>query len=181
MKFADPLQLIEKYYADNAALKDLLILHSRQVAARALKIAQRHPELGLDEDFLYNAAMLHDIGIFRTDAPGIHCFGSAPYLAHGILGAELMRSEGLEAYARVCERHTGTGLTVGQIRARSLPIPEKDYRPETEAERVICYADKFYSKSHPERERTVEQTAESLRKFGEDCTSTFLAWAERYE
>ena len=35
--------------------------------------------------------MLHDIGIFQTDAPGIHCFGSQPYICHGRLGAELLR------------------------------------------------------------------------------------------
>ena len=46
---------------------------------------------------------------------------------------------------------------------------------------MICYADKFYSKSHPERERTVEQTAESLKKFGEAGVLKFLAWAKKYE
>ncbi len=175
------MDLIDKYYSDNAPLRDLLLHHSEQVARRALQVAHRHPELGLDEDFLWNAAMLHDIGIFLTDAPGIGCFGKEPYLAHGVLGAELMRREGFEAYARVCERHTGTGLTKEQIIARNLPIPLRDYRPETEAEQVICYADKFYSKSHPERERTVGQTAESLRKFGEEGVRIFLAWAAKYE
>ncbi len=173
--------LIDKYYADNAPLRDLLVHHSGQVARRALQIARRHPELQLDEDFLREAALLHDVGIFLTDAPGIGCHGTAPYLAHGVLGARLMREEGFDAIARVCERHTGTGLSAAQIVARELPIPVADYFPETEAEQVICYADKFYSKSHPERERTIEQTAESLRKFGEDGVAKFLAWAARYE
>ncbi len=179
MGFADAL--IEKYYADNAQLRGLLIHHSEQVARRALSIARRHPEFLIDEDFLWDAACLHDVGIFLTDAPGIGCHGTAPYLAHGVLGARLMREEGFEDIARVCERHTGTGLSAAQIVARGLPIPAADYYPETEAEQVICYADKFYSKSHPERERTIEQTAESLRKFGEDGVVKFLAWAAKYE
>ena len=122
----DPMRLIEKYYPEDNALRRLLVHHSRQVAAKALDVADRHPELGLDRAFLYRAAMLHDIGIFRTDAPAIHCHGTAPYLMHGRLGAELMRAEGLEREARVCERHTGTGLTAAQIEAQGLPLPPAD-------------------------------------------------------
>ncbi len=175
-----PEEIIRKYYPEDNELRRLLIHHSRQVAERALRVADRHPELNLDKEFLYRAAMLHDIGIFLTDAPGIHCRGSAPYLLHGRLGAQLMRQEGDERTARVCERHTGTGLTSEQITARNLPLPPGDYRPETIEEQVICYADKFYSKSHPERERTAEQTAESLRKFGEEGVFIFLDWESRF-
>ena len=92
-----------------------------------------------------------------------------------------LRGEGMECEARVCERHTGTGLTAQQIAEQGLPLPAIDLLPETEEEQVICYADKFYSKSHPERERTVEQTAESLKKFGEAGVLKFLAWAKKYE
>ena len=100
----NPIDIIDKYYADNAPLRNLLVFHSQQVTERALSIAKAHPELGLDEAFIAQAAMLHDIGIFLTDAPGIHCHGKEPYLMHGYLGAQLMRREGYEAIARVCER-----------------------------------------------------------------------------
>lgn len=176
----DPMRIIEKYYPEDNALRRLLVHHSRQVAERALLVADRHPELGLDRAFLYRAAMLHDIGIFRTDAPAIHCHGTAPYLMHGRLGAELMRAEGLEREARVCERHTGTGLTARQIEAQGLPLPPGNYCPETPEEQVVCYADKFYSKSHPERERTPEQVEHSLAKFGPEGVATFRAWHERF-
>lgn len=175
------LDVIYKYYPEDNALRRLLLHHSRQVADRALAIARKHPELQLDTAFLERAAMLHDIGVFLTDAPGIHCHGTQPYLLHGRLGAELLRDEGMEREARVCERHTGTGLTAQQIAEQGLPLPAIDLLPETEEEQVICYADKFYSKSHPERERTVEQTAESLKKFGEAGVLKFLAWAKKYE
>ena len=177
----NPLDLISKYYPADNALRQLLVHHSKQVMVRALLIADAHPELHMDRELISNGAMLHDIGIFQTDAPGIHCHGKHPYLMHGYLGAALMRKEGYEAIARVCERHTGTGLTIENIRQQQLPIPEGDYRPESLEEKVICYADKFYSKSHPERERTIEQTAKSLEKFGAEGVRIFLDWAALFE
>lgn len=186
-------QFIDKYYPADDNLRRLLLHHSRQVADRALLIAQRHPELGADPIFLENAAMLHDLGVCLTDAPGIYCTGSAPYLLHGRLGAEMLRSEAaaegtspadaqlLERLAHVCERHTGTGLTAQNIREQGLPLPEGDYVPETIEEQIVCYADKFYSKSHPERERTVEQTAQSLAKFGSEGVEKFRRWAALFE
>ena len=181
MKNLDPIAVIHKYYPEDNALRRLLLHQSRQVAERALLVAEKHPELKLDKSLLRAGAMLHDVGIFLTDAPGIHCHGTEPYLLHGYLGAQLMRAEGLEAIARICERHTGTGLTMERIRERGLSLPEGIYTPATLEEQVVCYADKFYSKSHPERERTIEQTAQSLQKFGEEDVQRFLAWAERFE
>ena len=172
--------LIDKYYSDNAPLRRILVEHSRSVATMALEVAHRHPELGADEAFLHEAAMLHDIGIYLTDAPGIQCFGREPYIRHGLLGGELLRREGLPRHARVAERHTGTGLTVETIRRQALPLPLQDFSPETIEEQMVCYADKFFSKSHPERERTVEQTLRSLEKFGEKDTRTFLEWNEMF-
>lgn len=177
----NPLEIICRHYPSDDALRRLLLHHSRQVAEKALRVADRHPELGLDRPFLYRAAMLHDIGIFLTDAPGIHCHGPHPYLLHGYLGAELMRREGLPRIARVCERHTGTGLTAADIRERGLPLPPGDYCPETPEEQVVCYADKFFSKSHPERERTVEETVRSLAKFGTGGVEKFRRWVARFE
>lgn len=181
MKNLAPIAVIHKYYPEDNALRRLLLHHSRQVAERALLVAEKHPELGLDKSLLEAGAMLHDVGIFLTDAPGIHCHGTEPYLLHGYLGAQLMRAEGLDAIAHICERHTGTGLTMERIRERGLALPEGIYAPATLEEQVVCYADKFYSKSHPERERTIEQTAQSLQKFGEEDVQRFLAWAERFE
>lgn len=177
----DPIELIHKYYTEGTPLCNLLLLHSKQVTHRALHIAKQHPEFHLDEDFISQAAMLHDVGIFMTNAPGIYCEGEAPYLMHGYLGAELMRKEGYEDIARVCERHTGTGLTALQVKELNLPIPVKDYLPETLEEQVICYADKFFSKSHPLRIRTVEETAQSLEKFGAEGVEKFKQWAKMFE
>lgn len=174
-------ELIDKYYSDNAPLREILLTHSRSVADMALDVAHRHPELGADETFLYEAAMLHDIGVFLTDAPGIQCFGHEPYIKHGLLGGELLRREGLPRHARVAERHTGTGLTRETILRQALPLPLADYSPETIEEQLICYADKFFSKSHLERVRTPEQVLKSLEKFGADGVERMKAWMKRFD
>ena len=83
--------VIDQFYKEDDALRHILLVHSRRVADRALLIARRHPELRLDEDFLEAAAMLHDIGIIRCNAPSIQCFGTEPYICHGRLGAEMLR------------------------------------------------------------------------------------------
>jgi len=48
-------------------------------------------------------------------------------------------------------------------------------------EEIVCYADKFYSKSSPDRVRSVDEAAQSLAKFGEPGVRKFLAWAARFE
>ena len=58
----NPLDLIQKYYADNEPLYRLLVHHSKQVTERALAIIDARPALAINRDFVAQAAMLHDIG-----------------------------------------------------------------------------------------------------------------------
>ena len=178
--------VIDHYYKEDTPLRHILLLHSRQVADRALLICDRHPEFGLDRDFIEAAAMLHDIGIRECDAPGIFCFGHRPYIQHGLAGAMMLKEDCGEAIARVCQRHTGAGITRQDVLAQGLPLPLPDgqsepYMPETLEEQVVCYADKFYSKSSPDRVRTVLETAQSLEKFGHEGVEKFLEWAKMFE
>ena len=208
------INIINKYYPEENALKRILLVHSRAVADKALRICDAHPELMLDRQFVEEAAMVHDIGIFRCDAPGIQCFGTEPYVCHGQIGAAIMRAEGYPRHARVCERHTGAGLTVEEIISQHLPItippppedlsssishlsslishlsssishlsssisplsPWQPFLPETLEEQLICYADKFFSKTRLEIEKTVEQAERSLAKFGEAGVLRFRQW-----
>ena len=63
-------------------------------------------------------------------------------------GAALLRETGAgEMMARVAELHTGSGLTSAEITQQKLPLPARDYLPSSLLEKLICYADKFYSKS----------------------------------
>ena len=145
-------ELIHKYCSGNEPLEQVLLRHSSDVAQRALKIARMHPELGADETFL--------------------C---------GILGAEILRSEGLPRHARVAERHTGTGLTASEITKQGLPLPPRDFTPESIEEQIVCYADKFYSKTCLDAEKTPEQALRTLEKFGSEGLAVFRAWMERFE
>ena len=178
----DYIHIIEKLYGkEDSALKRILLVHSRAVAQKALRIVDVHPEMALDRQFVEEAAMLHDIGIIRCDAPGIECFGTEPYIRHGILGAAMLRSEGLERHARVCERHTGAGLSRQDIVSQNLPLPQQDYLPETLEEQLICYADKFFSKTRLEQEKTIGQAEHSLAKFGEEGLRRFRHWKQLFE
>lgn len=177
----DYQSIIDKYYPCDNQLKNILMEHSRHVADKALSIVDKHPELGADRAFVEEAAMLHDIGILRCDADGICCFGTEPYIKHGIIGAQMMRDEGYEKHARVCERHTGAGITLHQIEERHLPLPHQNFLPETIEEKIVCYADKFFSKTKLDKEKTLESAIRSIRKFGEDGVERFLKWNEIFE
>lgn len=176
----DALSIINKYYSEENDCKDILITHSKSVADKAIQIANNHPELNLDKDFLYEAAMLHDIGIIFTSASGINCFGESPYICHGILGAELLRKEGYPKHALVCERHTGAGITMQNIIDNNLPIPHRDMLPLSLEEQVICFADKFFSKTKLQNEKTVEKARKSLLKFGDDGIERFDRWCREF-
>lgn len=145
---SDPTIIIDRYYPADSPARGILLRHSRSVAALAADINRRMGSPLPPADVL-DAAMLHDIGILLTDAPGIGCHGTEPYIRHGILGADLLRREGCpEHIARVAERHTGAGIDPDDIRQMDLPLPlDRDLMPRTLLERLICYADKFYSKS----------------------------------
>ena len=178
----DYLSLIDKYYGmEESPLKTILLTHSRDVAQKALMIADAHPELSLDKQFVEEAAMLHDIGIIECDAAGIECYGNEPYICHGRLGAEMMRREGFPRHARVCERHTGAGLSAAEIRTQHLPLPETDFLPETMEEKVICYADKFFSKTRLGEEKTLEHVERSLARFGEEGLERFRQWHQIFK
>ncbi|MDR1810310.1 MAG: HDIG domain-containing protein [Prevotella sp.] len=172
----DVNKIIEKYYAKDAPLYNLLIEHSAAVTQKALTISAKRPELHIDDRFVSEAAMLHDIGIFLTHAPSIHCFGDAPYIAHGYLGSRLLQAEGFPRHALVCERHTGTGLSIEEIVAQNLPVPHRDMQPVSIEEKVICFADCFFSKTKLGVEKTPEQVASGLSKFGEASVKRFTDW-----
>ena len=150
------------------------MLHCSQVADLAVEIAEKK-DLDLPIDEIREAAMLHDIGIFLTSAADIGCEGSAPYIMHGVLGAGLLRREGAdEKYARVAERHTGAGITAGDIRRQNLPMPVGDYVPRSLLERLICYADKFYSKSGDMKIKPLDKVVRSMERLSGDTLERFM-------
>lgn len=118
--------------------------------------------------------MLHDIGIFRCNAPDICCTGPLPYICHGVEGRKILEAEGLPRHALVCERHTGAGLTVADIESQHLPLPRRDMTPQSLEEKLICYADKFFSKSGDiTAEKPLDKVRRSMERHGRDTLERF--------
>lgn len=161
-------------YNDNPGLLATVLTHSECVARKALGcLASRGIEA--DMEFVREAAMLHDIGVIRCNAPSILCFGDLPYICHGIEGRRILEDAGFPAHALVCERHTGSGLSVEDIVIQNLPLPHRDMLPVSIEEKVICYADKFFSKSgNLTEEKTLERVIGGMKKFGNDSLARFL-------
>lgn len=166
-------EIIDKYYPDGSRIREIYMRHCRSVADFALEI-NKHLNPPLDPAEVEAAAMLHDIGMFLTDSPKIECHGNAKYIQHGPLGAELLRSLGVsDEIANVAERHTGAGITVEDIESQNLPMEKRDYSPRTTLEKLICYADKFYSKSGSMDRKTMEEVRQSMAKLSENTLKRF--------
>lgn len=168
--------LLKRYC--HPATVDILMTHGRMVAGKALAACAAAQMDADTRRLVIEAAYLHDIGVCKVHAPDIDCFGTEPYIKHGVLGREILEAEGLPLHALICERHTGVGLTIADITSQNLPLPHRDMTPETLAERIICYADLFFSKN-PERlekEKSVEKIRHGLAKFGDSKVAIFDAW-----
>ena len=174
--------VIAHFYPEETPLKRLLLRHSEQVREKALKIAE-YSGVETDLNIVATGAMLHDIGILYCHAPKILCTGTEHYLRHGIIGAQMLRDldPALEVYARICECHTGSGLTAHEIRLQQLPLPEQDFLPETTEEKLICLADKFFSKSGDLKEKSLETVRHSMMKFGVEPLARFDALCEEFK
>ena len=177
-------ELIRRYYQKNPAAHELLLEHSRLVTRKSLEIARSlSKKTAVDLDFIAEAAMLHDIGMIFTQAPDLHCPGDLPYLAHGIKGRDILLAEGLPRHARVCERHTGIGLTAAEIISQKLPLPPQDMLPETLEEKIICYADLFFSKNRRDlnREKSPLEVRQGLVRYGQEKGEVFDLWHQLFE
>lgn len=172
--------LLHQYLDAYPGLYDLVYRHSRQVADAALALAAPLPSGSVDRVFIEEAALLHDIGVFQTNAPKIRCTGSYPYICHGYLGRALLEKEGLPKHALVCERHTGTGLTQDDIVRQGLPLPVRDMMPISLEEELICFSDLFFSKSQTSRPKTVQEVREGVKRYGDAGLMRFDRWCERF-
>lgn len=176
------LDIIQKYYEPDSKAYHFLVHHSRLVAKKALEIAKNSIHLNPDLKFIEEAAMLHDIGIFHTNAPKIGCYGYRDYICHGFLGREMLEREGLPMHALVCERHVGVGITTRDIRDNKLPLPERDMAPVSVEEKIICLADKFFSKSEHDlmHEKPLEKVRGIISGYGGEKLRVFNEWAKTF-
>lgn len=170
--------IIHKYIDPSSVTYSIYLPHVIMVTERALKIARglRLGEASLQ--FIEEAAMLHDIGVIKVNSPKLATTGDLPYICHGNQGRIILESEGLPLHALVAERHTGVGIPLSQIVERDLPLPHRDMVAESIEEKIISYADLFYSK-RVERlwmTESPEEIEAELAEFGSDQVAIFKAW-----
>lgn len=174
-------EILAEFYHPDSRLYEILIRHGRDVADMAVNIAHYFPE-PIDIDFIAEASMLHDIGIFLTNTPQLGCTGVHPYVCHGYLGHDLLEKKGHPKHALVCERHVGTGITLEDIRTCNLPLPYRDMSPVSIEEQIICYADKFFSKAKNDSagKKTIAEIIKELEKYGSDKVDRFQKWVSLF-
>ncbi|MDC1106844.1 HDIG domain-containing protein [Prolixibacteraceae bacterium] len=182
MKKVDVFNLIDRYYYNNSVAKNILLEHSHMVCAKAIEIASHNSHLDLNLELIEQGAMLHDIGIFKTNAPDIGCYGKAAYVCHGYLGGQLLRHEGLNQLAEFCENHTGVGLSKDMITTQQIPIPTNDYLPNTHEQIIVCIADKFFSKNPKTlgQEKNMEQIIRLIERHNVNDSLKFRNWLKTY-
>ncbi len=182
MERVDYFKLIHKYIPPDSPTYPLYIIHCQLVANKALRIAERLRLSKTSKRFIEEAAMLHDIGIVRTNTPDLFCSGELPYICHIIEGRKILELEGLPRHARVAESHIGVGLTKEDILAQALPLPPYDIFPESLEEEIISFADFFYSKDTDKlwQEKSLAKIRKSVAKRGKQKEAILEDWITRF-
>ena len=178
----DYFSILHKYVDPSSELYKIYVPHVTLVTNKALAIARR---LDLSQDqqrFIEEAGYLHDIGVVKVKSEKLHTIGNLPYVCHGVEGNKILLDEGLPEHGLVAERHTGVGITLQEIEARNLPLPRRDLVPQSLAEKIITYADKFFSK-RPEsmwEAESVESIRTELAQYGQDRVAVFDEWHRQF-
>lgn len=139
------VEILEKYGKKSAWTK-----HCFAVADLTLKaglILKRYRPI--DCDFLWSAALLHDIGRYKTHDP----------IIHGIEGYKLLIKMGHEKEANICASHILFGLKAEE--AVLFGLPNRDFIPQTIEEKLIPLVDFMIEYDRP---TTLDKRFLSLRK-----------------
>lgn len=175
MELTRPYEIISELIPPASPLFAVYMPHATLVAGKAIAAGAA---LGLNEQrlrFVEEAALLHDIGILRVNAPNIHCHGELPYLMHGIEGRRILVAKGLPEHALVAENHVGAGILASEIEANGLPLPVRDMLPKSVEEKLVCWADLFFSKTPGKVwfEKPLEQVRRTVAAYGEAPLARF--------
>lgn len=168
----DPIKLLEKYFDKNSRVYKSLIRHSREVLKKSIDLAEKVKDKNPDINFIKEAAILHDIGISAVGTKLDSNQNKKPYIFHGILGRKILEKEGLPLHALVAERHVGSGINKKE--ALKLGLPAKDMLPKSIEEKIICFADKFSSKS-PGKKDDIKSIEKEMASYGHNPHKRFLA------
>jgi uncharacterized protein len=182
MERVDYFRIIHKYIAPDSWTYPLYIIHCQLVANRALMIAKRLDLSDESIQFIEEAAMLHDIGIVRTNTPNLFCLGDLPYVCHVIEGRKILEAEGLPRHAAVAASHIGVGITKADIVEQGLPFPPQDIFPATIEEQIISFADFFYSKNPDKlwQAKSLDKVRNSVAKRGAAKSAILEEWIRKF-
>jgi uncharacterized protein len=125
LSYDEALQLIH-HYGNGSVWIGHCIAVSRLAARYADIFAAKY---ALDKDFVRTAALLHDIGRYKTHDP----------ILHGLEGYRLLTGLGHHREAFVCASHILCGLEKDE--AVQYGFPEQEFMPRTLEERLIPVCD----------------------------------------
>jgi uncharacterized protein len=127
---AEDLLMKEIATLEKAGCPQEAILHSIEVARKALEIASR-VKIPVDKKLVARGAIFHDLGKAKT-------YG----MEHGEIGAKMAAELGLEKEIQdIILKHIRGGLT--EPEAIELGLPVRDYTLNTAEEKIIIYTDRM--------------------------------------
>ncbi len=178
----DYFAILHSYIPPDSETYAIYVPHVASVTAKALRIARRMGLSAAQQRFIEEAAMLHDIGIVNVDAPSMGCTGDLPYLAHLSEGRRILEQAGLPRHALVAERHVGVGIPRADVLAHDLPLPPRDFVPQTTEEQIISWADLFFRKLPGElwRELGIEEVRAQVSTYGPRAERVFASWRVKF-
>ena len=148
-----------------AGVSDDDVNHCSKVAEKALEIARRIGDPGIDQELVGRGALFHDLGKAKTHG-----------IEHGKIGAELGRKIGLpKEITDIMEKHIRGGLTGPE--AKELGLPEKNYTLNRIEETIVIYADRLVDiimdgivkiRSEQEAEERFEEILRTYPKYGKN-------------
>lgn len=169
--------LLHKKYAQSEMLLDLVWTHSNIMVDIALHILDKHDfnKNDLTREFVIQAGLLMEIGVYLCGGyewmPG-QPPSDKPYVQHGVIGAWILQQEGYSPQViQVAHSHSGVGVTAEDVRNFGLDLPEADYVPRSQLQKLMSYSAKFHSKAP--KFKTIEDIKQSLMKFGQPKIERF--------
>ena len=145
LSYQESIEILSRYGQGAAWLR-----HCFAVAEAAERVGnvltKVHP---IDCSFLWSAALLHDVGRYKTHDP----------LLHGVEGYKLLSLLGHKKEAYVCASHILFGLNADE--AGQLGLPDNDFVPHSIEEKLVPLVDYLIEFDQPS---TLERRFTSLHK-----------------
>jgi len=179
----DYFKIIHTYIPPDSSLYKIYLPHVSLVTAKALRLAQNLHLSPEQQRFIEEAAMLHDIGIIEVKPYRLmDHHGNLPYICHAPAGRAILEREGLPRHALIAERHIGVGISKHEILEHNLPLPPRDMLAESIEEKVISWADLFFSKTPQQlwHEKSLSEVQEHVRRYGIRQAHVFQTWSQEF-